>query len=141
MLLARTNPTAPKHQGITWFVLDMRQPGVDVRPLRQMTGSTAFSEVFFTDAVVAAGEHIGDVNDGWAVANTTLAVERAGMGAGNNAPARGTLMARPGTVAGDLARRAGDFAPSTRPVPSRPQSEQTTGRTSPARPTRRASRM
>jgi len=132
MLLARTNPTAPKHQGITWFVLDMRQPGVDVRPLRQMTGSTAFSEVFFTDAVVAAGDHIGDVNDGWAVANTTLAVERAGMGAGNNAPARGTLMARPGTVAGDLARRAGDFAPSTRPVPSRPQSEQTTGRTSPA---------
>jgi alkylation response protein AidB-like acyl-CoA dehydrogenase len=48
MLLARTNPSAPKHRGITWFVLDMHQRGVEVRPLREMTGSTMFSEVFFT---------------------------------------------------------------------------------------------
>jgi alkylation response protein AidB-like acyl-CoA dehydrogenase len=132
MLLARTDPAAPKHQGITWFVLDMHQPGVEVRPLRQMTGTTAFSEVFFTDAVVAGEAHIGDVNDGWAVANTTLAYERAGMGAGGNGPARGRGFARPGSVAGDLDRRAGDFAPSPRPAARRSASEQETGRTSPA---------
>src|SRR5262245_841401 len=101
MLLARTNPSAPKHQGITWFVLDMHQPGVEVRPLREMTGSTMFSEVFFTDAVVADRARIGDVNDGWSVANTTLLYERSGMGAGTNQPPGGFLV-RPGTVAGDL---------------------------------------
>ncbi len=108
MLLARTNPSAPKHQGITWFVLDMHQPGVEVRPLREMTGTTLFSEVFFTDAVVADRARIGEVNDGWSVANTTLLYERSGMGAGSNQPAVG-FMVRPGTVAGDLHRRAGDF--------------------------------
>ena len=108
MLLARTNPSAPKHQGITWFVLDMHQPGVEVRPLREMTGSTMFSEVFFTDAVVADRARIGDVNDGWSVANTTLLYERSGMGAGSNQPPAGFLV-RPGTVAGDLDLRAGDF--------------------------------
>jgi alkylation response protein AidB-like acyl-CoA dehydrogenase len=129
MLLARTNPHAPKHQGITWFVLDMHQPGVEVRPLREMTGSTMFSEVFFTDAEVPDAARISDVDDGWRVANTTLLVERSGMGAGGDAPVRGVVMARPGTVAGDLERRAGDLvARSTRassttapsPVPRSP---------------------
>jgi len=109
MLLARTNPSAPKHQGITWFVLDMHQPGVVVRPLREMTGSTMFSEVFFTDAEVLDGARIGDVDSGWRVANTTLLIERSGMGAGGDTPARGTLMARAGTIAGDLGKRAGDL--------------------------------
>jgi alkylation response protein AidB-like acyl-CoA dehydrogenase len=114
MLLARTNPDAPKHQGITWFALDMRQPGVEVRPLRQMTGATNFCEVFFTDAVVHDDARIGDCNGGWAVANTTLAFERAGMGAGGNAPIG--VLAYPGTVANQLSRRAGDFArPSSSP--------------------------
>jgi alkylation response protein AidB-like acyl-CoA dehydrogenase len=108
MLLARTNPEVPKHQGITWFALDMHQPGVEMRPLRQMTGGTNFSEVFLTDAVVHDEARIGDVHNGWAVANTTLAFERAGMGAGGNAPPPGAL-AYPGTVAGLLGRRAGDF--------------------------------
>jgi alkylation response protein AidB-like acyl-CoA dehydrogenase len=108
MLLARTNPEVPKHQGITWFALDMHQPGVEVRPLRQMTGGTNFSEVFLTDAVVHDDARIGDVHNGWAVANTTLAYERAGMGAGGSAPPPGAL-AYPGTVAGLLGRRAGDF--------------------------------
>jgi alkylation response protein AidB-like acyl-CoA dehydrogenase len=107
MLLARTNPTAPKHQGISWFAIDMHQPGVEIRPLRQLTGDSSFSEVFFTDAVVHDDDRIGDINDGWAVANTTLLYERQGMGAGGAAPR--SPAARPGTVAGDLGRRAGDF--------------------------------
>jgi alkylation response protein AidB-like acyl-CoA dehydrogenase len=108
MLLARTDPTAPKHQGITWFAIDMHQPGVEIRPLRQMTGDSGFNEVFFTDATVPDANRIGDVNDGWSVANTTLAYERSGMGAGTNAPPPGGY-ARAGTVSGDLDRRAGDF--------------------------------
>jgi alkylation response protein AidB-like acyl-CoA dehydrogenase len=120
MLLARTNPDAPKHQGITWFALNMHQPGVEVRPLKEMTGHAMFSEVFMTDAAVIDADRIGDTHNGWAVANTTLLWERGGMGAsgGGRAP-RGGLMARPGTIAKDLDKRAGDFvAPprATKPV-------------------------
>jgi alkylation response protein AidB-like acyl-CoA dehydrogenase len=108
MLLARTNPAAPKHQGITWFAVDMHQPGIEVRTLREMTGGAMFSEVFFTDATVADEARIGEVNNGWQVANTTLLHERSGMGAGGD---RGVVLsgARPGTIADDLGRRAGDF--------------------------------
>src|SRR5437588_5776870 len=73
MLLARTDPTVPKHQGITWFAFDMLQPGVDVRPLREMSGHALFSEVFLSDARASADAIIGEVNNGWAAANTTLA--------------------------------------------------------------------
>jgi alkylation response protein AidB-like acyl-CoA dehydrogenase len=113
MLLARTNPEAPKHQGITWFALDMQQPGVEVRPLREMTGNTMFSEVFFTDARVGEDARIGDLNRGWQVANTTLLWERSGMGAGGGGgevPPRRSMVL-PGTVGGMLGRRAGDLAP------------------------------
>ncbi|MEA3056855.1 MAG: hypothetical protein QOD30_2287 [Actinomycetota bacterium] len=110
MLLARTNPEAPKHQGITWFALDMHQPGVEVRPLKEMTGHTMFSEVFFSDAVVPDSARIGDVNNGWSVAQTTLLYERSGMGAGGQ---RGMGMARAGTR-GDLDKRAGDFVRTRR---------------------------
>ncbi|HEY1827045.1 MAG TPA: acyl-CoA dehydrogenase family protein, partial [Acidimicrobiales bacterium] len=72
MLLARTNPEVPKHQGISWFAFDMIQDGVDVRPLREMTGHALFNEVFLTDARVADAALIGGVNNGWAAANTTL---------------------------------------------------------------------
>ncbi|HEY2814576.1 MAG TPA: acyl-CoA dehydrogenase family protein [Acidimicrobiales bacterium] len=108
MLLARTNPTAPKHQGISWFALDMHQPGVEIRTLREMTGGAMFCEVFFTDAVVSDDARIGDVNNGWQVANTTLFHERSGMGAGGDRGQR-VGMARAGTVANDLGKRAGDF--------------------------------
>ena len=109
MLLARTDPTVPKHQGITWFALDMHQPGVEVRPLREMTGNTMFNEVFFTDALVADDACIGEANNGWTVANTTLVSERSGMGAGGGGAARALgSMTLPGTVAGHLRRRAGD---------------------------------
>ncbi|MEX0874148.1 MAG: acyl-CoA dehydrogenase family protein [Actinomycetota bacterium] len=107
MLLARTDPSVPKHQGISYFALDMNQPGVDVRPLREMTGHAMFSEVFFSDARATSDTIIGGQNDGWAVANTTLAFERAGLGAGGGG-AFGS-MASPGTKAGQLERRAGDF--------------------------------
>src|SRR5256885_2478206 len=107
MLLARTDVDVPKHQGITWFALDMHQPGVEVRPLREMTGRAMFNEVFFSDARVSNDAVIGGLNNGWAVANTTLAFERAGLGAGGGSAAGGAAV--PGTVMGNLTKRAGDF--------------------------------
>jgi alkylation response protein AidB-like acyl-CoA dehydrogenase len=107
MLLARTDPDVPKHQGITYFAIDMHQPGVEVRPLKEMTGRALFNEVFMSDARVNDDAMIGGLNNGWAVANTTLAFERAGLGAGGGSAAGGS--ATPGTVAGDLDKRVGDF--------------------------------
>lgn len=107
MLIARTDSDVPKHQGISYFGIDMHQPGIDIRPLREMTGRALFNEVFLTDAVVNDDAMIGDKNNGWAVANSTLMFERAGLGAGGGSQA--TSLARPGTVAGDLDKRAGDF--------------------------------
>jgi alkylation response protein AidB-like acyl-CoA dehydrogenase len=106
MLLARTAPDAPKHQGITWFACDMHQPGVDVRALRELTGHAMFNEVFLDGARVGDDAVIGGLHHGWAVANTTLAHERAGLGAGG---AGAGAMVTPGTVAGQLGRRVGDF--------------------------------
>ncbi len=111
MLLARTDASVPKHQGISWFAFDMLQPGVDVRPLREMSGHALFSEVFFSDARVPANAIIGGVNNGWAAANTTLAHERAGLGAGGGGGAGGWAAA--GTKAGQLERRVGDFVVKT----------------------------
>jgi len=76
LLLARTDWDAPKHRGITYFVIPMHQPGIEVRPLRQMNGHASFNEVFLTDARVPIGYVVGDVGNGWAVALTTLAHER-----------------------------------------------------------------
>jgi len=106
MLLARTAPDAPKHQGISWMAIDMHQPGVEIRPLIEMTGHAMFNEVFLTDARVPHDAVIGDVNSGWAAANTTLQNERAGLGAGGSG---GGVAVTPGTVAGNLDKRAGDF--------------------------------
>ena len=76
LLVARTDWDAPKHQGLTYFVLDMRQPGVQVLPLKQMNGHASFNQVFFTDAKIPADWIVGAKNNGWAVAMTTLAHER-----------------------------------------------------------------
>jgi alkylation response protein AidB-like acyl-CoA dehydrogenase len=79
MLLARTNPDVPKHRGLTYFLLDMEQDGVEVRPLRQITGEAEFNELFFDDAFVPEENVVGGVDNGWAVAITTLMHERAGL--------------------------------------------------------------
>ena len=78
LLLARTDSNLPKHQGLSYFVLDMHQPGVEVRPLRQMNGHASFNQVFFTDAEVPAEHLVGELGGGWAVATTTLMHERRG---------------------------------------------------------------
>ncbi|HYY21647.1 MAG TPA: acyl-CoA dehydrogenase family protein [Thermoleophilaceae bacterium] len=88
MLVARTDPDAPKHQGLTYFLLDMEQDGVQVRPLRQITGEAEFNELFFEEARVADENVIGGVGNGWTVAITTLMHERAGLGASSAASVR-----------------------------------------------------
>ncbi len=80
ILLARTDPDAPKHRGITYFLLDMKSPGVNVRPLVQMTGQAGFNEVFFEDVRVPANAVVGEVNRGWYVSTATLDFERSGIG-------------------------------------------------------------
>ena len=81
-IICRTDPDQPKHRGLTGFVVDMGAPGVEIRPLRQMTGGASFNEVFFTDVHVPDSHRLGDVNQGWTVALTTLMNERASIGAG-----------------------------------------------------------
>ncbi len=81
MLLARSDLDAPKHKGITYFILDMDQPGVEVRPLRQITGEAEFNEIFMEEAEVPDENIVGEVGGGWQVAITTLMFERAGLGA------------------------------------------------------------
>ncbi len=80
-LLARTDPSVAKHAGISAFALDMTLPGITVRPLKEMTGTSDFNEVFFDDVIVPADALIGAVNNGWHIATTSLASERAGVGA------------------------------------------------------------
>src|SRR5712692_4780101 len=82
MLLARTDPGAPKHKGITYFLLDMHLPGVTVKPLRQITGDAEFNEVFFDGVRVHDSQVLGGVNNGWAVGMTTLMYERLALGFG-----------------------------------------------------------
>lgn len=81
-IIARTDPDQPKHKGLTGFIVDMHAPGVEIRPLRQMTGGASFNEVFFTEVRVRDDHRLGDVNEGWGVALTTLMNERAAIGAG-----------------------------------------------------------
>lgn len=80
LLMARTDPAAERHHGITYFVLDMADPGVEVRPIRQLTGDAEFNEVFITDARVPDSHRLGPVGDGWKVAITTLMTERVSIG-------------------------------------------------------------
>jgi alkylation response protein AidB-like acyl-CoA dehydrogenase len=82
ILLTRTDQDVPKHRGLTMFVVDMKAPGVTVRPLRQMSGDADFNEVFFDDVVIPDTERLGDVGDGWRVALTTLMSERLSLGGG-----------------------------------------------------------
>ncbi len=81
-IITRTSPDKPKHKGLTMFLVDMHAPGVDIRPLRQMTGGASFNEVFFEEVRVPADHMLGDLDEGWTVALTTLMNERAAIGGG-----------------------------------------------------------
>jgi alkylation response protein AidB-like acyl-CoA dehydrogenase len=101
MLLARTDPDAPKHQGLTYFIIDIDQPGIEVRPLHQMNDAHGFNETFFTDARVSNDRIVGQLHGGWSVALTTLMYERFG----------GVVpSAQPGKKLAMLDMRAGDVA-------------------------------
>jgi alkylation response protein AidB-like acyl-CoA dehydrogenase len=104
MLVARTDPDQPKHLGMSYFALVMDQPGIEVRPLREMTGRSFFSEVFMDGARATTADMIGGRGDGWRVANTTLAHERASIGSGS----AGYVIVNPGSRADNLGRRVGD---------------------------------
>ncbi|MGA0782864.1 MAG: acyl-CoA dehydrogenase family protein [Ilumatobacteraceae bacterium] len=92
MLVTRTDPESPKHRGMTYFAVDMRAPGVEVRPLRQITGEAEFNEVYLTDTRIPDDQRIGAEGEGWRVALTTLMNERTAIGsggAGSSKPVRG----------------------------------------------------
>ena len=91
LLLARTDIDTPKHKGLTYFILDMHAPGVETRPLRQMTGQAEFNEVYITDARIPDSHRLGAVGDGWRVAMTTLMNERSALGASGSRRGAGTI--------------------------------------------------
>jgi len=111
MLIARTDPDLPKHVGITYFKFEMDQPGVEVRPLREMTGRAMFNEVWIDDCRVGESDIIGGYNNGWAVANTTLAAERASLGSGGGGAAGSAF---PGAAAGHLGQPVRNFVGQVR---------------------------
>jgi len=111
ILIARTDPDQPKHQGITYFLIPMLQDGIEVRPLREMTGHAAFNEVFLDGARVHDSLRLGALGGGWAVANSTLSHERAGIGEASGGFGR----AQPGAVAGHIDRPCSEFLNGARP--------------------------
>ena len=110
MLIARTDPDLPKHQGISYFAFNMKQDGVDVRPLTEMTGRALFNEVFITNAQVPDNAMIGGKSNGWRVANATLMFERSHLGSGT-VPVTTTA---PGSIAGQLERKVGEVISASR---------------------------
>jgi len=93
LLVARTDPDVPKHQGLTYFAVDMTDPGVEVRPLRQLTGEAEFNEIFLTDVRIPDADRIGQVGEGWKVANATLMNERVSIGASRAAARESGMIA------------------------------------------------
>jgi alkylation response protein AidB-like acyl-CoA dehydrogenase len=93
ILVVRSDPNVPKHKGLTYFVVDMHAPGVEVRPIHQINGGRAFNEVFFTDVRIPDAYRLDDVGNGWRVALTTLMNERASIGGGGGGAAMNDLIA------------------------------------------------
>lgn len=119
ILVARSDPNAPKHKGLTYFVVDMKSPGVEVRPITQINGGQGFNEVFFTDVRIPDDYRLEGVGDGWRVAITTLMNERASIGAGGgtgggvgdllNLARRSTIDGRSALSDGAVRARIADF--------------------------------
>jgi alkylation response protein AidB-like acyl-CoA dehydrogenase len=124
MLVARTDVDQPKHRGITYFIIDMDQPGIEVRPLKQMDGGATFNEVFFTDAQVSNDAVVGAANNGWMVAVSTLAFERQGIGGGR---AGMTGVGSPGEKNGMLDRPIAELLDATRRRQGEQQAAMTAG--------------
>jgi alkylation response protein AidB-like acyl-CoA dehydrogenase len=111
MLLARSDVDVPKHKGISWFAFPLNQPGVVIRPLREMTGDAVFNEIFIDEAVCDADDLIGGAGNGWGVTQTTLYFERTGIGAGGGHAG----FPEPGRRGGMLGRQAGRAAADEAP--------------------------
>ena len=92
MIVTRTDPDLPKHKGLTYFIVDMKSPGVEIRPIKQINGGQAFNEVFFTDVRIPDSQRLGEVGQGWQVALTTLMNERVAIGGGGGGAGFDKLM-------------------------------------------------
>lgn len=92
IIVLRTDPNLPKHQGLSYFFLDMKSPGIEIKPIKQMSGASGFNEVYFTDVRVSDAQRLGEVGQGWQVALTTLMNERASIGGGGGAAGFKTAM-------------------------------------------------
>ena len=134
MLVARTDPDAPKHKGMTYFVVDMHAPGVEVKPLYQITGEAEFNEVFFTDVRIPDAERLGEVGDGWRVVLTTLMNERVAIG-GGIPPRGGGFIGEAVKIWKNGRRRRRQARPADEAVDRRPRccGSRTSGRRSCAR--------
>jgi acyl-CoA dehydrogenase len=120
MLVTRTDPTAAKHAGLTYFIVDMEAKGVEIRPIKQMNGGRGFNEVFFSDVRIPDANRLGAVGDGWRVAITTLMNERSSIGGGGAGGAgikdliklaqSTELNGRPAIEDGGVRRKIADFA-------------------------------
>ena len=119
MLVARTDQDAPKHQGLTYFIMDMEQDAVQVRPLHQITNEPEFNELFIEEARIPDENVVGGVGNGWGVAITTLMNERAGLGAASAAGMRIALERREGARARARRRRGPGDPPADRPAVDR----------------------
>jgi alkylation response protein AidB-like acyl-CoA dehydrogenase len=103
LLLARTDPDVPKHKGLTMFWIDMKAPGVEVRPIHQMSGASNFNEVYFTDLRIKDSQRVGAVGEGWRVALVTLMNERLSVGGGGSGSGHGRML----NLAGDISTLTG----------------------------------
>ncbi|MFI5040923.1 MAG: acyl-CoA dehydrogenase family protein [Acidimicrobiales bacterium] len=115
MLLARTDPEAPKHAGLSFFLIDMCQPGIEARPLRTMNGNSQFCEVFINQARACASDVVGGLNNGWRVASTMLRHERRMAASGVS---RSLLAPVAGALSGNLERTVGDLLADARERPA-----------------------